>query len=143
MIRIRIGMADTSSGANVILVKDGKILLLLRSKKSSWKPDMYGPPGGHVDSGETPVQAAVRETYEESGLVVKAADLKPLLQRTKHNFGMIYYFITDKFTGDGVGITLSNEHHGFAWVGMDRIDNYDTIFEAHELAVIKKALLSY
>ena len=56
---------------------------------------------------------------------------------------MIYYFITDKFTGDGVGITLSNEHHGFAWVGMDRKDNYDTIFEPHELAVIKKALLSY
>ena len=55
-------MVDTKSGANVILVKNGKILLLLRSKKSSWKPDMYGPPGGHVDSGETPVQAAVRET---------------------------------------------------------------------------------
>ena len=136
-------MVDTKSGANVILVKNGKILLLLRSKKSRWKPDMYGPPGGHIDSGETPIQAAVRETYEESGLIVKAADLKPLLQRSKHNFGMIYYFITDKFTGDGVGITLSNEHHGFAWVSMDRIDNYDTIFEPHELAVIKKALLSY
>ena len=135
-------MVDTKSGANVILVKNGKILLLLRSKKSRWKPDMYGPPGGHVDPGETPIQAAVRETFEESGLFVKATDLKPLLQRTKHNFGMIYYYITDKFTG-GVGITLSNEHHGFAWVSMDKIDDYETIFEPHELAVIKKALLSY
>ncbi len=136
-------MADSKSGANVILVKDGKILLLLRSKKSRWKPDTYGPPGGHVDPGETPIQAAVRETYEESGLIVKAADLKPLLQRSKNDFGMIYFYITDKFTGDGVGITLSHEHHGFAWVSMDRIDNYDTTFESHELTVIKKALLSY
>ena len=136
-------MEGNNSGANVILVKNGKILLLLRSKKCRWKPDTYGPPGGHVDPGETPIQAAVRETHEESGLFVKAADLKPLLQRSKNDFGMVYFYITDKFTGGGVGITLSNEHYGFAWVGMDKIDNYNTTFEPHELAVIKKALLSY
>ena len=141
MIRIRIGMEGNKSGANVILVKNGKILLLLRRNTSSWKPNMYGPPGGHVDPGETPIQAAVRETFEESGLRVKSGDLKPLLQRSKHDFGMVYFYITDKFTGKGV--VLSSEHKGFTWVDMKKIDNYDTTFEAHELAVIKKALLSY
>ena len=141
MIKIRIGMPATKSGANAILVKDGKILLLLRSDKSYWRPGIWGPPGGHVDSGETPIQAAVRETFEESGLTVKSADLKPLLQRTKHNFGMIYYYITDKFIGGQV--TLSYEHKGFTWVDMKKIDGYNTIFEPHELTVIKKALLSY
>ena len=139
MIKIRIGMPDTKSGANVILVKNGKILLLLRG--FGWKPNHWGPPGGGVDKGETPEQGAVRETFEESGLRVKPGDLKLLIQRTKHDFGMIYFYITDKFTGDG--IVLSNEHKGFTWADMKKIDEYDTTFQPDELAIIKKAVLSY
>jgi len=140
MIRIRIGMPKNKSGANVILIKDGKVLLLMRSDKSSWMPGVYGPPGGHIDPGESPKQAAVRETYEESGLTVKAGDLELLIQRTKHDFGMVYYYITDKFTGNGV--TLSYEHKGFTWANWERIQKLDTTFEPDVLALIKKRLLS-
>ena len=140
MIRIRIGMPKNKSGANVILIKDGKILLLLRSDKSRWMPGVYGPPGGHIDPGESPKQAAVRETYEESGLTVKSADLELLVQRTKHDFGMVYYYITDKFVGNGV--TLSYEHKGFSWANWEKIQELDTTFEPDVLALIKKRLLS-
>ena len=133
-------MPKNKSGANVILVKNGKILLLLRSDNSHWKPGAYGPPGGHVDSGESPKQAAARETYEETHLTVKAADLELLLQRTKHDFGMIYYYITDKFTGNGVA--LSHEHRGFSWADWDKIQELDTTFEADVLDLIKKRLLA-
>ena len=139
MIKIRIGMPDTKSGANAILVKDGKILLLFR--KGGWKSNHWGPPGGGVDKGETPEQAAVRETFEESGLRVKSEDLELLIQRTKHDFGMVYFYITDKFSG--VGVALSHEHSGFGWVDMKRIDELDTTFEPTELAIIKKAVLAY
>ena len=77
MIRIKIGMPKNKSGANVILIKNGKVLLLLRSK--GWKTGSWGPPGGHIDPGESPKQAAVRETYEESGLTVKVSDLELLV----------------------------------------------------------------
>ena len=33
--------------------------------------------GGHVEPGETPAQAAVREVFEESGVTVAEADLEP------------------------------------------------------------------
>ena len=134
-------MPKNKSGANVIIIDKGKILLLLRSDKSHWKPRLYGPPGGHLDSGESPKQASVRETFEESGLTLKAADLELLLQRTKHDFGMIYFYITDKFSGEGV--KLSWEHSGFSWVDMKRIDELDTTFQPDELAIIKKAVLSF
>ena len=140
MIRIRIGMPKNKSGANVILINKGKVLLLLRSDKSRWMPGVYGPPGGHVDPGETPKQAAVRETFEESGLTVNTADLELLLQRTKHDFGVIYYYITDKFTGDGV--SLSYEHKGFTWANWEKIEKLDTTFEPDVLALIKSRLLS-
>ena len=45
----------------------GEVLLMHRQDDDKWDP-----PGGHIDPDETPAQAAERETYEESGLVVKA-----------------------------------------------------------------------
>ena len=132
-------MPATKSGANVVLVKNGKILLLLR--EGGWKSGSWGPPGGHVEKGESPEQGAARETFEESGLRVEVKDLKLLIQRTKHDYGMIYFYITDKFSGKGVA--LSHEHSGFSWVDMKRIDELDTTFQPEELAIIKKAVLSY
>ena len=138
MIRIKIGMAKTKSGANVILVKDGKILLLLR--RLGWKTGYWGPPGGHIDPGETPKQAAVRETYEEAGLRIKESDLELVAQRTKHDFGMIYYYTTDKFTGKGVA--LSHEHKSFTWADWEKIEGLDTIFEPDILTLIKRLIPS-
>lgn len=37
--------------------------------------DQWGLPGGKVDPGETPVQACVRETFEEVGLKIDPDDL--------------------------------------------------------------------
>ena len=140
-VKIRIGMSDTNNGANIILVKDGKILLLLRSGKNRWKPNRWGPPGGHIDLGEDAIQAAVRETFEETGLTVKGVDLELLIQKIKPDFGRVYFYITDKFSDRG--IKLSHEHDGFTWVDMKKIDEYDTTFEPEELDKIKKAILSY
>ena len=141
MIRIKIGVPKNNRGANVILVKDGKILLLLRGEGASFKPRHWGPPGGHVEDGETPKQGAVRETLEESGLSVDPEDLKLLLQRSKHSFGMIYHFITNKFSGDEV--VLSFEHDDYAWVDMKELDDYETVFEPYEITFIKKVILSF
>lgn len=54
--------------ATVVLVSSGnprKVLLGLHKKLGVWLP-----PGGHIDSGETPIEAAIRETKEEAGIDV-------------------------------------------------------------------------
>ena len=49
----------------VILSKyKGKILLSRHKERTTWETQ-----GGHIENGETPLEAAKRELYEESGAV--------------------------------------------------------------------------
>lgn len=54
--------------------RDGHVLLLRRAG-SGYADGLFGLPAGHVDLGETPEQAAVREVREEIGLELDPAEL--------------------------------------------------------------------
>ncbi len=57
----------------------GEILLSQRSKKKAICPLLWDVSvAGHVDSGETITQAAIRETYEEIGVKIVENDLKKI-----------------------------------------------------------------
>lgn len=58
----------------VALTSDGNVLLIERG----WDPFMgrWALPGGHVDKGETSLDASVRELEEETGITVPADDLR-------------------------------------------------------------------
>ena len=60
--------ARVSSATLIIEDADGRSLIVKANYKSHWTF-----PGGVVDAGETPLQAAVRETREEVGLVIDPA----------------------------------------------------------------------
>lgn len=54
-----------------IIIKDRR-LLIARAKGK----DVFMAPGGKLEQGETAIEAAIRELYEEFQLVVTADDLK-------------------------------------------------------------------
>lgn len=67
---------------NVLIEKDGKILLSLR-QNTGWADNMMTIPGGHTEEGETVVQAAIREAKEELGLDLQPKDLTYLCTENK------------------------------------------------------------
>lgn len=55
----------TRNSARSIIIKNGKVAMI-----HSRKYDYYKFPGGGIEDGETPVEAMIRETREEAGLIV-------------------------------------------------------------------------
>ena len=53
-------------GAGVVIIKDGQILLAKR--KGSHGCGHWGSMGGHVEFGESPIEASKREAFEELGI---------------------------------------------------------------------------
>lgn len=51
--------------------KKGKWIFCKHKKRDTWEN-----PGGHIDEGETPLEAAKRELYEETGAI--DFDIEPL-----------------------------------------------------------------
>jgi len=56
-------------GANIFIVKDGK--LLLGKRKNVYGAGTWGLPGGHLEFGENMEKAAARELEEETGIKAK------------------------------------------------------------------------
>jgi 8-oxo-dGTP diphosphatase len=51
-------------------------LLFVRREKPPFA-GQFLPPGGHVELGENPLEAAVREVREETGLEIEVMDFRP------------------------------------------------------------------
>ncbi|NUT37403.1 MAG: NUDIX domain-containing protein [Hamadaea sp.] len=61
--------------AIVLLVdRSGALLMQLRDEHAPVSPNQWAMPGGRIEPGETPAEAAVRELFEETGLTVDAVE---------------------------------------------------------------------
>lgn len=85
----------------VIIQKEDQILLL-RRQNTGWMNGFWGLAGGMLDPQETIAEAAVRETYEEVGLVVKPEDLE--LMHVMHVHGekdiFVFFFVAHRWEGE-------------------------------------------
>ncbi|MBI1309256.1 MAG: NUDIX domain-containing protein [Proteobacteria bacterium] len=59
-----------------VLLERGGQVFLLRRANSGYMDGAYGMPSGHIEEGETPRQAAVRELLEETGVSAREEDLE-------------------------------------------------------------------
>lgn len=104
--------------AGCLIVRDGELLLLDHSKYGVWLP-----PGGHVEDRETPDEAAVRETFEETGFEVEL----------QHSSGVVEEEFIDVPRPFDVNLHRVEEGH---WhldhLYLARIDDEEKATHAHE-----------
>ena len=114
---IKINIKKKVVGAAILVVnRDGHILLLKRSPESYFAPNQWGYPGGKIEEGETALEAAVRETEEETQLRVH--NVKPLGVFNE----AVAAFYSDEFDGD---VEIDFEHTDWKWVAPAEIEGYD------------------
>lgn len=84
----RIHYEHLKVGAGAIIELDKKILLLQRTQAPF--ANCWNLPAGYVEVDESPIQAIIREVYEEVGLQVEVVDLADV------------YFFNDDPRGNGI-----------------------------------------
>lgn len=131
--------------AGVVLIENGKVALIERHRAGK---HYYVFPGGGVDEGETPEQAAIREMEEETGLQVtvqrKLAEI---------HFGLseqVYYLVDrldGKFgTGTGEEFTDSDPNDPTEgiyipiWMSLEELPQHTNIYPADVAALVLDAI---
>jgi 8-oxo-dGTP pyrophosphatase MutT (NUDIX family) len=99
-----------------VLVRDGRVLLCLRSPERRWSPCMWDLPGGHVERGESDPVALARELGEELGVDVQAATIAATLPEVRiidQEVDMQVWVVGD-WAGEAVN-AAPEEHEAIGW----------------------------
>lgn len=109
-----------------IIIENGRVALIKRTK-----PHMtyYVFPGGGIESGETPEQAAIRETYEELGVIVRIQRPLKVLEQN----GTQHFFLADIVGGNfGTGTGEEYTHNSIergtyepVWIDIDELPSFE------------------
>jgi ADP-ribose pyrophosphatase YjhB (NUDIX family) len=100
-----------------IIEKDGLFLLVRETKKG--REGMYNVPGGHVEPHETLLEAAIRETHEESGYEVEITGLLGVYQTIRNSINVSGPVFLARVIG-GEALT-STVHPEVIWVTPEKL----------------------
>jgi 8-oxo-dGTP pyrophosphatase MutT (NUDIX family) len=129
--------------AYVLLLREveGQVQLLLQLRRNTGYYDDYWATAaaGHVEAGESVLEAALREAAEELGVVIEPDDLEPLtvMHRTGGNGLPIdervdFFFASRRWSGEPT-IIEPEKCAGLDWYGLDALPSPVV---PHELVVI-------
>ncbi|MDL4842347.1 NUDIX hydrolase [Aquibacillus rhizosphaerae] len=114
------------SRSSVVLIQNKKVGLIKRIRNDSV---YYVFPGGGIEAGETPEEAAKREALEELGVKIKVDECIATIEFD----GPQYYFLSeiiDGIFGTGHGKEFTDEDRGRGlylpmWIEINRLSHID------------------
>lgn len=115
------------------LIRKGDCYLLQDRVKKDWKG--FTLPGGHVEAGESIVDAVVREMKEETGLTVEDPKLCGVKQfpisgeNGENGRYLVFLFVADRFSGE----IISSEEGAMHWVKKEDLPKVNLVNDFNEL----------
>ena len=98
----------TRTGSRAVIVRDGMILLSHETVSGWWLI-----PGGGMEEGETPEACCVRETEEETGLIVRPLRQFLTMYEYYEEYRYIgYYYICEVIGGGQINLTEMEKRRG-------------------------------
>lgn len=102
---------------SVIMIQDGRVLLLREQKNGG---SIYNLPGGHVDTGESVMTAAIREAEEETGFLIQLGSLVQIFNRAWEDG---HHSVRQTYTADIMGGALKTEEGSEAfWMSREEVE---------------------
>jgi 8-oxo-dGTP diphosphatase len=102
----------------VIIFRGERFLAMRRAPHRAAAPGAWEVVSGRVESGETPLAAARRETHEESGLEV-TLDPRPITAYHTTRRGREMVVIVYRAEAPAGEIVRSDEHDAHAWMNLE------------------------
>jgi 8-oxo-dGTP diphosphatase len=100
-----------------------KKYLMLQRQDHVYEPNVWGVPAGKLEKGESPLEAVLREVFEETGISLSEKKLslfKTFYIQTPH-FDFIFYMYTYEFS-EKPNIKLNPlEHKNFDWMDYEEV----------------------
>lgn len=110
------------------LISNGDKVLLQNRVKNDWRG--YALPGGHVEPGESFVDAVIREMREETGLTVYNPKLVGIKQFPIDNGRYsVFLFKTAEYTGN----LQSSDEGMMEWISREDLKNVNAVDDLEEL----------
>jgi ADP-ribose pyrophosphatase YjhB (NUDIX family) len=77
-------------------------VLLLRRFNTGWEDGKYSVPAGHVEIGETVIQATIREAREEIGVQLEYQDIEVVhvMNRKSEEERIDFFLVMKRWTGE-------------------------------------------
>ncbi len=115
----------------IMLVREGKVLILRRGMTAPWMPGAWNLPGGLIDEGENPLEAMKRECMEETGIAPTGIKFHKKISDPAFT---LYLFVGET---NQANPRLDHENDGFAWVSKKELSHYQFVpHVAQEIAAI-------
>jgi len=112
----------TTFGAGCFLTFNGKMLLLLRQ---DYKPqgNTWGQPAGKIEKNEQPLDAIIRELFEETGISADKTQMKhcKTFYVSYPEYDFIYHTFSLDLEEEPNIIIEEKSHKEFGWFGKDEI----------------------
>lgn len=110
------------------MVYDDHKILLQNRVKNDWKGYIF--PGGHVEKGESFVEATIREIKEETGLTVKNLQLCGIKQfPIDHGRYIVLLYKTNQYEGH----LISSQEGEMKWIDRKSLENIELVEDFMEL----------
>ncbi len=108
-------------GVKVVVINSNNEVLLLRRSDKTPRASGWDLPGGAVDEKEAPEVAAIRETVEETGIVISSAKIifSDYIDSHKDPWVILGFSVHV----DNPAVVLSWEHDEYIWIPIHAVES--------------------